>query len=116
MSSEPVRRQRSGVLLVGSIEPEVTPWLRAAGHLPRNVRRIDDALAALDEEPADLVIVDREPGGLDAPQACRGCRAGRRRRRLPAAPVLTLRADRAGARRPARGPAALRRRAAARAD
>ncbi len=70
-SSEPVRRQRSGVLLVGAIEPEVTPWLRSAGHLPRNVRRVDDALDALDEEPADLVIVDREPGGLDAPQACR---------------------------------------------
>jgi PAS domain S-box-containing protein len=73
--SEPVRRQRSGVLLVGAIEPEATPWLRSAGHLPRNVRRVDDALAALDEEPADLVIVDREPGGLDAPQACRVLRA-----------------------------------------
>jgi PAS domain S-box-containing protein len=72
---EPVRRRRSGVLLVGAIEPEVTPWLRSAGHLPRNVRRVDEALAALDEEPADLVIVDREPGGLDAPAACRKLRA-----------------------------------------
>ena len=119
----------------------MTPWLRAAGHLPRSVRRVDDALAALDEEPVDLVIVDREPGGLDAPQACRvlrddprlgdawllvitvagpraggGRRARRRRRRLPAPPVLALGADRARARRAARGAPALQRRAAARAD
>jgi PAS domain S-box-containing protein len=74
-TSEPVRRRRSNVLLVGAIEPEVHPWLRSAGHLPRGARRLEDALAALDEEPADLVIVDREPGGLDAPAACRKLRA-----------------------------------------
>jgi PAS domain S-box-containing protein len=73
--SEPVRRRRSSVLLVGAIEPEVHPWLRSAGHLPRGARRVEQALAALDEEPADLVIVDREPGGLDAPAACRKLRA-----------------------------------------
>jgi PAS domain S-box-containing protein len=75
MSSEPVRRQRSGVLLVGAIEPEVTPWLRSAGHLPQNVRKVDQALEVLDKQEFDLVIVDREPGGLDAPQACRVLRA-----------------------------------------
>jgi PAS domain S-box-containing protein len=74
-TSEPVRRRRSSVLLVGAIEPEVHPWLRSAGHLPRGARRLEDALAALDEEPADLVVVDREPGGLDAPAACRKLRA-----------------------------------------
>jgi PAS domain S-box-containing protein len=63
------------VLLVGAIEPEVHPWLRSAGHIPRGARRVEDALAALDSEPADLVIVDREPGGLDAPAACRALRA-----------------------------------------
>ncbi len=63
------------MLLVGAIEPEVHPWLRSAGHIPRGARRVEDALAALDEEPADLVIVDREPGGLDAPAACRALRA-----------------------------------------
>jgi two-component system KDP operon response regulator KdpE len=37
----------------------------------RAVRKVNEALAALDECPADLVIVDREPGGLDAPGVCR---------------------------------------------
>src|SRR4051812_6846054 len=42
-SPESVRRRQSGVLVVGAVEPEVTPWLRAAGHAPRAVR---DAAAA----------------------------------------------------------------------
>ena len=36
------------------------------------------ALAALDEDPADLVIVDREPAGLDVPGVCRRLRADHR--------------------------------------
>jgi PAS domain S-box-containing protein len=59
------------VLVVGLAEPEIAPWLRAAGHGVRAVRRVSEALAALDETPADLVVVDREPGGLDAPGVCR---------------------------------------------
>ena len=35
----------------------------------------DAALAALGEEPADLVIVDRDPGGLDTPDLCRALHA-----------------------------------------
>jgi PAS domain S-box-containing protein len=56
-------------------EPEIQPWIRAAGHAVRAVRGVDAALAALEKEPADLVIVDREPGGLDAPGVIRALRA-----------------------------------------
>src|SRR5215216_5875490 len=65
-----VRRRPAGVLLVGATEPEVGPWLHAAGHSTRAVGGVEAALRALGEEPADLVIVDREPGGLDAAGAC----------------------------------------------
>src|SRR5215207_3854439 len=65
-----VRRRPAGVLLVGATEPEVGPWLLAAGHSTRAVGGVEAALRALGEEPADLVIVDREPGGLDAAGAC----------------------------------------------
>ena len=73
---ESVRRRKSGVLVVGAVEPEVTPWLRAAGHSTRTVRGAADAVRALTEEPADLVIVDREPAGLDAAGVCRALRDG----------------------------------------
>jgi PAS domain S-box-containing protein len=63
------------VLLVGATEPEIQPWLRAARHLPRAAPGVEEALAALEEEPADLVIVDRERAGLDAPAVCRALRA-----------------------------------------
>jgi PAS domain S-box-containing protein len=63
------------VLVVGLAEPEIQPWVRAAGHQVRAVRRVDEALKALDETSADLVIVDREPGGLDAPGVCRALKA-----------------------------------------
>jgi len=67
------------VLLVGATEPEIQPWLRAAGHATRAVRRVGEALAALGEEPVELVIADREPGGgLDASEVCRALRADRR--------------------------------------
>jgi PAS domain S-box-containing protein len=69
-----VRRRQAGVLVVGLAEPEIQPWIRAAGHAVRAVRDVKSALAALDEEGADLVIVDREPGGLDVPGVCRRLR------------------------------------------
>jgi PAS domain S-box-containing protein len=65
-----VRRHQAGVLVVGAAEPEIQPWLRGAGHAISAVRSADAALAALDEMAVDLVIVDREPGGLDAAELC----------------------------------------------
>jgi PAS domain S-box-containing protein len=59
------------VLVVGAAEPEIQSWLRAAGHLPRAVRRVSAAGAALEAEPVDLVIVDRDSSGKDAPEVCR---------------------------------------------
>jgi PAS domain S-box-containing protein len=59
------------VLVVGVTEREVQPWLRAAGHASRVALDAAAALTALGEEPADLVIVDREPGGRDTPGVCR---------------------------------------------
>ena len=58
------------MLVLGAAEPELGSWLRAEGHATRTAANAEAALAALDEEPAELVIVDREPGGLDAPAAC----------------------------------------------
>jgi DNA-binding response OmpR family regulator len=58
------------VLVVGATEREVHPWLRAAGHATRVAPGVDAALAALGEEPADLVIADREPDGLDVSGVC----------------------------------------------
>jgi PAS domain S-box-containing protein len=65
-----VRRRQAGILLVGAIEPQVQPWLRAAGNSTRAVADARAARAALDDEPADLVVVDREPAGLDASGVC----------------------------------------------
>jgi len=63
------------VLVVGAVEPEARPWLRAAGHEARAVPDAAAALRAVDEDPAELVIVDREPGGaLDAAGVCRALR------------------------------------------
>ena len=59
---------------MGAAEPEIQSWLRAAGHAPRAVRRASAAGAALEEEPVDLVIVDRDSSGLDAPEVCRRLR------------------------------------------
>jgi PAS domain S-box-containing protein len=69
-----VRRRQAGVLVVGLAEPEIQPWIRAAGHAVTAVRDVKSALAALEEDGADLVIVDREPGGLDVPGVCRALR------------------------------------------
>ncbi len=62
------------MLLVGAAEPEIQPWLRAAGHATRAVATADAAHAALAEEPADLVIVDRDRAGADAAGVCRALR------------------------------------------
>ncbi len=59
------------MLVVGAAEPEIQSWLRAAGHAPRAVRRADAAGPALEAEQVDLVIVDRDSSGLDAPAVCR---------------------------------------------
>src|SRR3954464_9663981 len=71
---EAVRRRQAGVLVVGAAEPEIQSWLRTAGHLPRAVQRASAAGAALEDEPVDLVIVDRDSSGLDAPAVCRHLR------------------------------------------
>jgi PAS domain S-box-containing protein len=55
---------------VGAIEPEVGSWLHAEGYATRTVGGADAALRALDEDAADLIIVDREPRGLDAASVC----------------------------------------------
>ena len=73
-SSETVRRRRAGVLVVGAAEPELHPWLHAAGHDTRAVSDVREASAALGETPADLVIANRELRGLDAPEVCRALR------------------------------------------
>jgi PAS domain S-box-containing protein len=57
------------VLVVGAAEREVQPWLRALGHETRAAPGVDTALEALDREPADLLVVDREPH-LDVADVC----------------------------------------------
>ena len=143
LHSGSVRRRQAGVLLVGATEPEIQPWLRAAGHAIRAVRGVAEALAALDDEPADLV--DRRPRARGPRRAAECCRVLREdaaaratpgcwRSRSPAQgrmadaaldagaddylhrPFTPRRAARPRPRRPARRPAALRRLAAARAD
>jgi PAS domain S-box-containing protein len=74
----PVRRRQAGVLVVGATEPELGPWLRAAGHAVRAMPSAQEALGALDQEPFDLVIADRDRAGLDAPDVCRLLRADER--------------------------------------
>src|SRR3954464_11833540 len=76
--SEAVRRRQAGVLVVGAAEPEIQSWLRAAGHSPRAVRRASGAGAELEKEPVDLVVVDRDAAGLDAPAVCRELRQDER--------------------------------------
>ena len=48
-ASGTVRRRQAGVLVVGLAEPEIQPWVRAAGHNVRAVRRVGEALTELDE-------------------------------------------------------------------
>ena len=49
----------------------MSPWLRAAGHECRAVPTAKAALKALAETPAQLIVVDGEPGGRDAATVCR---------------------------------------------
>ena len=81
------------MLLVGATEPEVGSWLHAAGHATRSVPSADAALTALGEEPADLVIADREPDGLDASGVCVALREDPR---LGSSWVLAITAPAAG--------------------
>jgi PAS domain S-box-containing protein len=57
--------------VVGAAEPEVQPWLRAAGHRTRAAPTAAAALETLDDAPTDLVIADRERQGLDLAGVCR---------------------------------------------
>jgi PAS domain S-box-containing protein len=60
------------VLVVGAAEREIHSWLHAEGCTTRAVRDAKAARAALGEAPADLILVDREPGGgLDVAAVCR---------------------------------------------
>jgi PAS domain S-box-containing protein len=70
LHSGSVRRRQSGVLVVGAAEPQVQPWLRAAGRTTRAVPDVAAALAALDDGPVDLVVVDREPEGVEVAVCC----------------------------------------------
>ena len=74
LRSGSVRRRKEGVLVVGAVEPEVGSWLRGAGHETRAVAGVEPALAALGEEPADLVVADRERAGRDASAVCAALR------------------------------------------
>jgi len=65
-----VRRRQAGVLLVGAIEPEIGSWLHAESYATRTAGGVTAALDALGDDPADLVIVDRELRGLDAAGVC----------------------------------------------
>jgi len=55
-----LRRHESALLLVGSIEPEVQPWLRGAGYEYRAVATAQAALKALADNPAQLILVEGE--------------------------------------------------------
>jgi PAS domain S-box-containing protein len=57
--------------VVGGAEPQVHPWLRAAGNETRAAPDLRAALAALGDAPADLIVVDREADGRDVPDMCR---------------------------------------------
>ena len=97
-----LRRHESALLLVGAIEPEVQPWLRGAGYEYRVVADAKAALKALAEAPAQLILVDGEPGGRDAERSA--CAARRRPpRRGVAARDHRPRGVEDGRRRAARG-------------
>jgi len=76
--SESVRRRPATVLVVGAVEPEVQPWLRAAGHAVLAGADVDAALAATERGSAvQLVVVDGERGGRDVAAVCRAIRRDR---------------------------------------
>ncbi len=69
-----VRRHESALLLVGAVEPEVVPWLRAAGYSCRAVPDAKAARKALAEAPAGLILVAGD-GKQDAAAVCTALRA-----------------------------------------
>ena len=69
-----LRRHESSLLLVGTIEPEVPSWLRAAGYESRAVPTAKAALKALADAPAQLLLVGQEEGTPDAATVCRALR------------------------------------------
>ena len=69
-----LRRHESSLLLVGTIEPEVPSWLRAAGYESRAVPTAKAALKALADAPAQLLLVGQEERTPDAATVCRALR------------------------------------------
>jgi PAS domain S-box-containing protein len=59
--------------MVGAVEPEVRPWLRATGSGARAAATPREARAAAAEQPVDLVIADKAPG-RDVAAVCRALR------------------------------------------
>ena len=70
-----VRRHESALLLVGAVEAEVAPWLRAAGYGCRAVPDPKAARRALAEAPASLILADGDGGEEDAAAVCTALRA-----------------------------------------
>jgi PAS domain S-box-containing protein len=60
---------------VGAAEAEVQSWLRGDRCTVSAAAGVDEALAMLDGTPADLVVADRDPAGLEVPGVCRALRA-----------------------------------------
>jgi PAS domain S-box-containing protein len=65
------------VLVVGGVEPEVQPWLRAAGHTVQVGADADTAVAAA-RGVVELVVIDGERGGRDVAAVCAVVREHRR--------------------------------------
>jgi PAS domain S-box-containing protein len=62
-----LRRHESALLLVGGVDAEVAPWLRAAGYECRSAADPKAALKALADAPAQLILVS----GADSAAGCR---------------------------------------------
>ena len=65
-----LRRHESALLLVGDVEAEVAPWLRAAGYECHSAADPRAALKALADAPVQLILV----GGEDSASGCRRLR------------------------------------------
>ena len=65
-----LRRHESALLLVGDVEAEVAPWLRAAGYECHSAADPRAALKALADAPVQLILV----GGEDSAGGCRRLR------------------------------------------
>ena len=71
-----LRRHHAGVLLVGAVEAEIQPWLRAESHTCTATATAKEAAAALRTTAIDLIIAGREAQGLDVAAVCRIVRPG----------------------------------------